>query len=123
MKQFMFALLLVAGFSFSSQAQNLDYYIYNSSPTNTWDFGMVAGSMAATYELGMAPSTLTTGTYGPFFTLPLQWKAQDNAGCWVSGVMTAAPSSGGVATSCGSTVYFAIQQSAPFLFEMKMQFP
>ena len=39
-----------------------------------------ASPLPAVYELGMGPTSLTTGTYGPIFALPLQWKAQDNTG-------------------------------------------
>ena len=107
----------------NSDAQDLDYYLYNISLTETWNFGMDDASiMPAQYELGMGTG-LTMGTYGSTFTLPLEWKAEDSNGCYVTDIILSAPFSGSSVTTCGTTVYYKIQQAAPFLFQMKFQFP
>lgn len=124
MKNLFFVLLLVAGFSMNTQAQNLDYWLYNESSTATWNFGMDdASPMGAQYEFGMLPMSVNPGTYGPTFTLPLEWKAEDSSGCYVTGIIPSAPFSGSSITSCGTVVYYKIQQSAPLLYEMKFAFP
>ena len=124
MKNLFFVLLLTVGFSLNSDAQDLDYWLYNISTTDTWNFAMDdASALPAVYELGMGPSSVTTGTYGSTFTLPLEWKAEDSNGCYVTDIILSAPSSGSSVTSCGTTVYYKIQQSAPLLYEMKFSFP
>jgi hypothetical protein len=124
MKQLFFVCLLMTGFAMNSDAQNLDYWLHNISPTDTWDFAMDdASPMAAVYVLGMGPTSVTPGTYGPTFTLPLEWKAQDSNGCYVTDIILSAPFSGSSVTTCGTTVYYKIQQAAPFLYQMKFQFP
>ncbi len=114
----------MTAFSFNSDAQNLDYWLYNSSTTATWNFAMDdAGPTPPVYELGMTPSSLTTGTLSPLFTLPLEWKAADDNGCYVTGVIPSAPANGSALTTCGTTVYYKIQQAGPFLYQMKFDFP
>ncbi|MFT4535254.1 MAG: hypothetical protein ACJA1A_000526 [Saprospiraceae bacterium] len=123
MKNLFFVMLLTVGFSVNSYAQDLDYWLYNISTTDTWDFAMDdASPLPAVYELGMGPRSVTTGTYGSTFALPLEWKTQDSNGCYVTGIIPSAPFSGSSVTTCGTTVDFKIQQSAPFLFELKFSF-
>ncbi len=81
MKKLLFIALFSIGVFTISHAQFLTYNLTNSSTTLTWDFKMSnAGSTGTTSELGILPGTNRSGTVSSF-AFPLEFKAQNSAGC------------------------------------------
>ena len=124
MKQLLFVCLLIAGFSLNSEAQVLNYYLYNNS-TQVWNFAMDdAGTSPALYELNINPTDSRSGALNTFlqpFSFPLDWKAGSNTGCSVYSTETG-PVNTNITTSCGSVINYKIVPVAPFLVVLKMQF-
>jgi len=88
MKKILFIALLIGGMYTSSQAQTLQYWIYNTDNVMTWDFKMDDfGGAAPVYELGIAPNTNRVGVMGPAFAWPLEWKASSNFGCSATDIL------------------------------------
>lgn len=124
MKKFFFAVLFTIGLISMSQAQTCDYYVVNADPVDTWDFAMDdAGPFPAIYELNILPNQMRTGSIPFLFAFPLEWKAQDSNGCFVTQI---APGPTGVITaptSCaGTTAMYQVGTVIPFVqYYLKLQ--
>jgi hypothetical protein len=126
MKKLMFVLLLIAGFTMNSEAQILNYYLYNNSATQDWNFAMDdAGLSPALYELNIAPGGTRSGALNTAFqpfSFPLEWKASSSSGCYVTNTEVG-PINTTIGTTCPSiNIDYKIVIIAPFLALLKMQF-
>jgi len=116
----------MAGFSMSSDAQILNYYLYNNSATDSWSFAMDdAGASPALYELNIAPNDNRSGSLNTFFqpfSFPLDWKAVNTSNCYVS-TTELGPVNTTIGTTCpGVDIDYKIVQVSPFVYVLKMQF-
>jgi len=124
MKKLFFAALFMIGAFTMSQAQTFDYYLYNSSPTDTWNFGLDdAGPTGAIYELNILPGQYRTGSFNNF-AFQLEWKAEDSNNC---GIYQNIPGPTPVViapTSCaGTNVTYQVGTIVPFVhYYLKLQF-
>ena len=125
MKKLLFVAIFSIGIFSMGQAQILDYYIYNASLTDTWNYGMDdAGPTPAIYELNIAPNDLRTGSIVNF-AFQLEWKAEDSNNC---GIYQNVPGPTGVViapTSCpGTNVTYQVGVIIPFIYHyIKIELP
>lgn len=124
MKKLIFIALFSIGIFSISQAQTFTYYLYNSSPTDSWNFALDdAGPTGAIYELNIMPNDSRTGSFSNF-AFQLEWKAEDSNNCSIyqnnagpTAVITAP-------TSCsGTNVTYQVGTIIPFVhYYLKLQF-
>jgi len=124
MKKLLFIALFFIGFVSMSNAQTFTYYLSNSSPTDTWQFGLDdAGPTPAVYEYNILPGQFRTGSFNNF-AFQLEWKAEDSNNCGIyqnnagpTAVITAP-------TSCfGTNVTYQVGTIIPFVhYYLKLEF-
>jgi len=116
MKNLLCIAILSLGIFTIGQAQTLDYYVYNSSATDTWHWAIDdAGPTPAIYEMNIAPGTQRSGTINNF-AFPLDWKAVDNNNCYVSQFEPTTVPTTIIGTTCpGTNVKYKIVEIIPFV--------
>lgn len=126
MKKLLFAAMFSIGIFSMSEAQVMDYYLSNASPTDTWQFGMDdAGPFPAIYESNILPGELRTGSIPFLFAFPLEWKAEDSNNCGVYQFVPAPiPAGITVPTTCpGTNVTYGVGTFIPFVYYyLKLEF-
>lgn len=118
MKKLLCIALICIGFISISQAQVLEYYVgVNSASTTNWDWAISdAGPTPALYEFNIAPGTQRQGFIG-LFSFPVEWKAQDTNGCYVSNLDPGPVAATTLPTTCpGVTVIYKIVEIVPFVY-------
>lgn len=119
MKKLFFAAIFSIGLFSMSQAQVMDYYLYNASPTDNWNVAMDdAGPFPAVYEYNIVPGELRTGSIPFLFQFPLDWKAVDSNNCQVyQTVFAPIPNGITVPTTCpGTNVTYGVGVFIPFVY-------
>jgi len=117
MKNLLCVAILCIGFFSISQAQVLEYYVANGTTNQKWDWAISdAGPTPAIYELNMAPGEQRQGFIG-FFAFPVEWKAVNNNGCYVSNLDLGPVLATTLPTTCASvTVIYKIVEIVPFVY-------
>jgi len=116
MKKVLCFLAFFVGILAVSQAQTLQYEVTNVSP-NKWNWAMDdAGPSPAQYEFAILPGETRVGGVGSF-AFPLDWKAQDGNGCYVSQTDFGPVLATTLPTTCGFTasVTYKVVEIIPFV--------
>lgn len=126
MKKLLFIALFCLGMFSISNAQFISYTATNSG-TDTWDLGMTdAGTGIATYELGILPTQVRTGTVGPGYAFPFEFKCQNQNGCGTYQFVPTTTSGVYVPiTNCGvpTAIKYRLELVIPFvLWEFEVKF-
>ncbi|MDF1698796.1 MAG: hypothetical protein P1U56_23280 [Saprospiraceae bacterium] len=109
--------ILCIGFLSISQAQVLEYYVHNSSTTDTWNWALDdAGPSAAQYELNILPGETRSGFIG-LFSFPVEWKANDSNNCYGTTVNAGPVPTSTLPTTCfGTNITYKIVEVVPFVY-------
>ena len=89
MKKLFCLALFAMGFFVSIEAQTLNYYLENSSSTDTWFFKMEDANGNQLNFATILPGGSVNSTLPGTFAFPLSWSAEDSNGCGTSGTITA----------------------------------
>jgi len=126
MKKLFFAAILTIGCFTMGQAQQFSWYMSNWSTTDTWDWKLAPNVGPSVSELNILPGQFRTGTLFTGSLFPIQWKAQDSNGCYITQMnfgptpVIIAPTTCGAATS----VTYQVGTITPFVhFYIKIGFP
>ena len=122
MKKLFCLALFAIGFFVSVEAQaTLNYYLENSSSTDTWFFKMADSNGNVQNTVTLAPGGNFSGTFTNF-VLPIEWKAQDSNGCGTSGVINAPGGPVYPPVLCTTPAGIKYQLSQPGLLSYQLDF-
>jgi len=123
MKKLLFAAILTIGCFTMSQAQQFSWFLGNASATETWKWALDdAGISPAVYET-MLPMQTATGSFNNF-AFPIEWKAEDSNGCYLTQFNLGPTAVINAGTTClGTNVKYQVGTIAPFVhYYIKAEF-